>query len=506
MFFIFLFFIVFSKIGMVLGGICCGMIADKWQCHRKIVTLVCLISLAAITTQPVVSVYYGNPETNQCPSPSIIKVTQSINDVKSPDIIINSTSKFPAKCSNRSDTIKSMKHCNCTNNTTDITKENLNKEKRNHSDNKTLYIIMFIINFCFAFGEGSSIAFIDSGTLRRLQLAKENRPIRYGRQRMFSAMGAIFGILVSNLSDDFFPRTTKISCYAGIFITYGIYTLLYWVSVILSYRGLSFREEDREAGNDGSTTPLSKEAFGEMNERCNNNNVELKNSSSSKSVNFSTILIKTLFRPDILFFYFTTLVSGLQFSQSISFLFVYLKEMGAPSILLTLSIVIPAFGSAVCFSYAHKMIQFLGGKWRTISFTFLVYFLRYLGISLIQNPWLVFIFQLVHFLSVDLFLVAGVLYLKETSPLPVVTTLVSIFNTMYFGLGPLVGSSISGVIYQLYGGRALFRYTAVLSIAWFCVLFVYILFKERRNLKTVKILVTESMGASNENLTEKPLR
>ena len=108
---------------------------------------------------------------------------------------------------------------------------------------------------------------------------------------------------------------------------------------------------------------------------------------------------KTFFQYDILFFYSTTLISGLEYSQYTSFLFVYLKEMDAPSSLLTLSIVSSSIASAVCFPYVQKIIQLLGGKWRAIFFTFVMYFVRYMGISLIRNSWLVLIFQTIHGLT-----------------------------------------------------------------------------------------------------------
>ena len=107
---------------MILGGILCGMIADKWKCHSKVIASVCLVSLVAITTKPVISVYYGNPETNQCPS-SIIEGTGNSSEY----------------------------------------------------DNGTLYKIMFLINFCFAFCEGAGLAFVDTSTLRRIDLTSKDR-------------------------------------------------------------------------------------------------------------------------------------------------------------------------------------------------------------------------------------------------------------------------------------------------------------------------------------------
>ena len=470
---------------MIVGGICCGMIADKWHCHRTVVTLVCLGSLVAITTQPVVSVYYGNPDKNRCPAP-IIK------DIQTADMNMNMTSEG-IECSNSSKMLTTQFNCS-------LTHSSIIKLK-NYSAQK-IYVLMFSVNFFISFCEGSSLAFIDSGTLRRSQLATKSRPIHYGHQRMFSTFGAIIGILFSNLTVDFFPHNEKITCYAGIFLAYGMYTVLYGVFTIISYRGLSFREENRKGDPEaGNTSSKDVDLFMMKEKNEGRDKGEETNETKKDRTNFRRLFINTVFQFDILFFYSTTLISGIELSQYISFLFVYLKEMNAPSSLLTLSIVITALTAMAFFAYSHAVVRLIGGKWRAILFSLIVYFVRYLGVSFIQNPWLVLLLQPLHALSTDLFVTTGLLYLKETSPLPVFTSMVSIFNTIHYGLGTFVGSSISGVIFQRYGGRALFQITALLSLGWFCLALVYVLFKEKRRLKNAKKSTEDVDGIS---LTEPP--
>ena len=454
----------------MLGGILCGMIADRWQCHRKVIVSVCLISLVAITTKPAVSVYYGNPETNQCPS-SIVEVTRYAS------VEVNTTLKSIACNPNCTRTIVELNY-----------------------DHGTLYIIMILLNFCFGFCEGTGLVFVDTSTLRRVDLASKDRPIEYGRQRMFSGIGAMFGIFITNLSADFFPESSKITCYAGIFIVYGILTLLFSSFTLLSYRGLTFREankkeeegEDEDIGNmdysereresrnlllrapanepkDGPAETTIEEGEG----------VKIKNESKDAT----KIFFKTIFQFDTVFFLLTTFISGLEYSQFTSFTFVYLKELGAPSILLQLSIMIAGLMVAVSCAYSENIIELLGGKWRSMLFTFFMYSVRYFGISLIKNPWHVLIFQSFHGMTFSVFVAAGLKHLKETSPQSILTSMVSLFNSIHYGMGTFTGSIISGVIYQQYGGRVLYTCTALLSFAWFLVLIVYILFKERREMK-----------------------
>ena len=403
------------------------------------------------------------------------------------------------------------------------------------------------------------------------------------------------GILTTNLVIDYFPYAynNDITCHAGIFAMYGLFTVLYSISAFILYGGLSFQDRIGDAvqgdNNDNTTSSTMENGIHKIDdlnqENCNMDSTTYKNNNFHKidnhkypgksSAAISTIIkndnfkmlpsndaaygsseigecidkahklkpsysfiehdekdyqdskpyqtqgaendknlneseldsrhqlpadvvsfkdneniqelnennfwkdfIKTFSQYDVLFFYLTVLVSGLEYSQFTSFLFVYLKEMDAPSSLLTLSIVFSNVVSFVCLAHTHAIIKVMGGTWRTIAFTFLAYFVRYFGISLIRNPWLVLIFQPFHGITATLFMASGMLHLRDTSPLQVLTTLVSIFNGMHFGLGTFIGSSISGVVYEHYGGRVLFRSTALLSVGWFCVLVMYILFKE----------------------------
>ena len=240
--------------------------------------LTCLLSLAIIIIQPTVSVYYGNPETNKCPSPIIRNM---LTCAKHADIITNSTSGI-MDCSNNTKLL--THHLNC-----------INKSNTNINTNyEVLCVLVFILNFCFAFSEGSSVSIVDESAMRQAQLAQENRPVDYGYQRTFSALGALFGILVSNLSIDVFPNNNIITCYAGIFVAYGISTVIYGLSTILSHHGLSFREIKYEKVEDKELGAASKD--GEMPE------VEY---------DFWKTFTKTFFQYDILFFYSTTLISGL---------------------------------------------------------------------------------------------------------------------------------------------------------------------------------------------------
>ena len=276
------------------------------------------------------------------------------------------------------------------------------------------------------------------------------------------------GILATNLAIEYFP-TANITCYAAIFVVYAGYTLLTAISTLFLYRGISFREKAATLGEEKSEKLLSADGKDD------------KNGENKQAMR--KVLYKTLMNSDIIFFYLTTFISGLEYSQFTSFLFVYLKELNATTTLLTLSIVIANVSSTIGFAVCHKIIEKLGGTWRVIPFTFFMYFVRYFGISIIENPWLVLIFQPMHAVTATLYVANGLHHLKETSPLSIITTMISLFNAIHYGLGTIVGSSISGVIYEKFGGKMLFMSTSFLGLLWFLVTALYAFYKYKQNQK-----------------------
>jgi len=274
---------------------------------------------------------------------------------------------------------------------------------------------------------------------------------------------------MTNLAVEYFP-TANVTCYTAIFVVYSAYTLLTAIFTIILYHGLSFDEIPASSAKEEKAVKLLSSYQNEESAR--------KNKKALRKILFATLM-----KWEVIFFYFTTFISGLEYSQFTSFLFVYLKELDATTTLLTLSIVIANVASFIGFAVCHILIDKLGGTWKVIPFTFLVYFVWYFGISIIENPWLVLIFQPMHAVTATLYVANGLYHIRETSPLPIITTMVSIFNAIHYGLGTIVGSSISGIIYEKFGGKTLFMSTSFLGLFWFFVTALYSFYKHKQHNK-----------------------
>lgn len=175
-YFLFPIFVIFSKLGLVLGGLIWGFIADKWHCHRTVVALACFISLLCIITQPTLSVYYGNTETNRCPA---------YNDLEFNSQESNSNMSINNCSSNTRNSLdKNISIGTHVSNCTLDEQHNAVSAYSSSSHKDIIYSSMFFINFLFAFGQGCGVAFVDTATLRHSQLSTEDRPVQYGRQRL----------------------------------------------------------------------------------------------------------------------------------------------------------------------------------------------------------------------------------------------------------------------------------------------------------------------------------
>ncbi|XP_066924358.1 major facilitator superfamily domain-containing protein 6-like [Clytia hemisphaerica] len=329
---------------------------------------------------------------------------------------------------------------------------------------RTAFFIFFFVSILSAFFEASSSSFIDVATLRKSQLSK-HRKIEYGRQRLWGPIGAIFGANVTNLIADNFPNM-NVTCYSGLFLTHVVFTILLTITLLVLYKGLSFENKIKEDSSAVQQVPQQ-----------------------TLTKAFQTYICQF----EIFLFYTTAVITGITLSPSKVFMFLYLKELGATSLIRMLYIAIAGCAAVFGYFFSGKIIKLIGGPMKSMMVALIVFSLRYLGFAYSPNGWVVLIFQPFHFLSFVLFLSSGMAYVKETSPLMVITSMVSLFLTMLEGVGVLVGSSIGGVIFKDFGGQNLFLIYSFIAMFWATVLAVYIyIFK-----KTKEKVTDEQNGLSN---------
>ena len=315
---------------------------------------------------------------------------------------------------------------------------------------RKLFFLLLGVNIVGFFFEGSIPPFIDFAVLRKMQLNKMNN-IHYSRQRITSPLGAAAGILLSNVLIAYFPQV-NFTCFAAIYILYSMWSFLTLVCSVYLYRGKSFSSQATEVSN------------------------------PTRKLSMQQTLKQTCLKFDVIMLLITTLIIGSLYAVYRAYTFIFLRQMNASSLLLTLAMAIPYIGSIPLLYFEKNINKLFGGSWNVITFAFFMFAVRFLAMSYIQNPWYALPIEALHPLTAPLYLTSAMRKIKEISPPRILTTMVTIYNLLVFTFGNIAGSSIGGVIYEEIGGRSLYRTSACAAAVWFLVLIVYIICYRRVSL------------------------
>ena len=314
----------------------------------------------------------------------------------------------------------------------------LNSYVETSGNTSKLFYTMLVINIIAKFFEGPHNAFIDSGVIERcrIHLGKPD----YGFQRIYGPVGFAMGIVVSNIVIDNFA-INNVTCYSAIFIVFVIINIGFLINAIFLYEGLTFSSVE--------TSNVRKETvFRALAKSCGVNTV---------------------------FFMLTVLVSGIEQGFFISFTFVLLKEMNAPSMINATSIAVGAIACILSFYGGSFMIKKFGGTWLTILFCISTYSVRFGIMAYVQNPWLIPPIQILQTFNFALFLVAAVTFIKETTKSEIQTSMYSIMNSLYYGLGVMVANLSGGEVLKRRDARTLFKIASAVALIWSMVIIIYIL-------------------------------
>jgi len=154
------------------------------------------------------------------------------------------------------------------------------------------------------------------------------------------------------------------------------------------------------------------------------------------------------------------LFAGAAFAGIQLYLFLWLQDLGGSNFLMGLTMVITIVGEVPCFYVYVSVLNKLGPK-RILGLGSLAYIIRMLwytilGVGKLQSPWYVFVVEMLHGLTFAWIFGSCSVYAYLISPREIRNTAVQFLNSVYMGVGGIVGSLGGGVIYQYGGGRAVF--------------------------------------------------
>ena len=148
-------------------------------------------------------------------------------------------------------------------------------------------------------------------------------------------------------------------------------------------------------------------------------------------------MCKLLREPQISLLFVILFIMGFLFAAADTFLFVYLRSLGASSWTLGVCLFVRYLSEIPSLYYSGHIIKKIGHV-GCVYIVLVAYFVRYLGTSLITNPWWEIPFSLLSSVVFSIGFTAVSVYSSLITPPSMHATLQAMVQTIHFGLGKLL--------------------------------------------------------------------
>lgn len=275
------------------------------------------------------------------------------------------------------------------------------------------YVLIFITMICFYFFQTPLNSLNDSQLLLHISKKKAS----YASFRVWGSIGFavsafLFGILLQ--SDKGHPQLIA-------FLTIG--TILF--SLILSF----FLKDSR---------------------------------TSMKKIEFSGIYQIILSRK-LLIFLLLILIFAIAHRTNDAFLSIYLHDLGANQALIGFSWTVSSLSEIPIFFLLSRY----GTRYKELPLLALAsfaYVLRYVLMSLTEEPYFIIMIQALHSITFGIFLFSALRYITQLVPDQYRATGQAIFTVVWSGMAGLISSLLGGVIFDHWGGHTLYICAAAVAL------------------------------------------
>lgn len=258
--------------------------------------------------------------------------------------------------------------------------------------------LLFPVVATFAFFMAPIIPLVDNSVMEALGTNRS----RYGRIRWWGALGwGITAIVLGQLTDSF-----------GLSYSFYGYALLMLICFCVATR-----------------LPISHVHIGQT---------------------FKSGIKQLLGNKQWLLFLITLLISAIGLSTAHSYLFLYMKTLGASQSLMGWALGVATLSELVVFFYAGRFLERWGTR-KVLIATLIAHIIRLIGYSLVRTPELVLVIQLLHGPTFSLIWVSGVSYANQIAPKGMGATAQGLLSATYFGMGATLGGLIGGHLYEYLG-------------------------------------------------------
>ena len=171
-------------------------------------------------------------------------------------------------------------------------------------------------------------------------------------------------------------------------------------------------------------------------------------------------------------FLLVALIEGMSLGIFLSFLFIYLEEIGASRTIMGFTLLTATLSEIPIFLYSRKLLK----RWNApflLALSLLFTVIRAFAYVNMTAPWQVLIINLLHGLTFSLMWTAGVAYANQLAPPGLGATAQGVFAGTVMGLGSALGAFSGGIIYDAYGAVVAFQWAGFASLMAL-ILFVWV--------------------------------
>lgn len=284
------------------------------------------------------------------------------------------------------------------------------------SDDKTFYVYFFL-RFMGTIMLSAGVTIMDPIALTMIQKYGGD----FGRERLFSSIGMAIFSPITGMLIDMRSKQVGYTDYSAAFYTYDVLLLVSAITVAVMPLGAKLPAD-----------------------------------------NLLHDLVNIIKMPHIIIFIFFLFALGNFWGFIESYLFLYLKELGAPNFLLGITVTVGTL-SSIPFLYGADAITARIGHVNVIIVAFFSHAARLVGYSFIENSWWCFPFEAMESLSVHLMWVAAATYCAMLAPKSLLATLIGVLGMAHFSLGRGSGSFGGGLLIASLGTREAFRYMGLIA-------------------------------------------
>ena len=262
----------------------------------------------------------------------------------------------------------------------------------------------------------------------------------YSNQRMFGAVGGgLFNLIAGVAADNY--SNPKLSGYTAAFVV-ALATGLALLPMLYILSSQSISKERTETAH--------------------------------KSKDVLKTVFKIYGKLNNILFLVMLLLRGIANTLIINFLFLFLNdELNGSKSIMGFSFAVACGTEIIMYPFASRIMKLLGGPYPTLILVIFSYFLRLLLLSFVRNQWLILPIQALHFICGGLYFPSYVEYVNIISNKEIAATMFTVASGMNLGLGSFLANICGGVLYDIYGGRALFRTVSYICVGWFLIMLVY---------------------------------